>query len=260
MLDVLLWLVILWCVEWVVKLLRENWAAIKGAPLFMIPILLIGGVGGYIVATRLDNAAREGDRSARVADQAARDVLAERLRLSNDRLASVRASFGTDNPSEIITLLTDPGHKLVITDIQPRRLSEESKRLMSEILKGAPENVKIDYDIALGGSTGFVEDLTKAFTMAGWHVKHELSVGNPNSSPKGVTLLMPGPAQMNFGSLIAKALSVAKIAFDIREGRLINEAGNVFGAIHYVAEIVVSPSVKSDLQPSGSSRSAGTSP
>lgn len=124
MLDVFLWLAILWCVGAILDEIEKKPSAAKAAWKIIAAVFVGTSVATGLIVSRIDSAAIDGHRAGKEAAEANAKYLSAQL-------ADIKATVGTDSPSEIKKRMEDMESR--IAKLSPHRL--DSKTIQTRIFQ-----------------------------------------------------------------------------------------------------------------------------
>ena len=190
--------------------LIKHWDVVKAAPFPVFIFVLIAGAMGWLISNWYYDA-KVASLDSRLSSKDGEIALITRQR------DEYKEKLGGASPDAAKARIEDLESK--IRFLMPRRISEEQRVRLVEILKRTAGKVEIGADMSVADASGFASGLINAFNNAHWKTETPAVLGVSNPPPLGLGLIVPNPNSLTMSQkLVVEALRAAKVEFDLQEG------------------------------------------
>jgi hypothetical protein len=153
------------------------------------------------------------------------------IELLDRQVADYKDKLSGATPTEAKAKIDDLEARLA--RIEPRRLSAEQRRVMASLVEvpaGSEYHLSIQSEMSCPDCNQYAADFYTVLDEAHWKIISPRVMGAAAASPKGIAILTPDTnSPLPEAAALARALSAAKIPFDLKSGADINRSISVAG-------------------------------
>jgi hypothetical protein len=193
-----------------IETLRKEWPVIKAAPWSLVAVVTIVGVLMWFFM----GAVNQGTISAKDAT----------IQTLTTQVASYKEKLNGATPDEAKSRIDALERKVEerFAKFEPRHVSKVQHELISKVILSMPQgsySISIQSDMGCSDCKQYAADFLSIFPRPAWSVIMPSVMGPSASSPKGLAILTPDPANpLPEATALVSALNAANIPFDLKAG------------------------------------------